>query len=117
MVWVGESISVMAFTVRDSIAGVQRFGVVSFPDEPFGVWSSRRVKKLSPELSRLAYNKLVLVNAAESINDLRVPPGNRLEKLAGNRAGQYSIRVNDQWRICFTWGASGAGNGELVDYH
>ncbi len=58
----------------------------------------RYVKKLSPELSRLAYTKLVLINAAESINDLRVPPGNRLEKLAGTRAGQYSIRVNDQWR-------------------
>ena len=57
------------------------------------------------------------LNAAESINDLRVPPGNRLEMLAGTRAGQYSIHVNDQWRICFTWSASGAGNVELVDYH
>jgi plasmid maintenance system killer protein len=56
-------------------------------------------------LRRLTYNKLVLFNAAESINDLRVPPGNRLEKLSGNRAGQYSIRVNDQWRV------------ELVDDH
>ena len=81
------------------------------------IWQRRYVKKLSPELSRLTYNKLVLINAAESINDLRVPPGNRLEKLAGSRAGQYSIRVNDQWRICFTWSTSGAGNVELVDYH
>jgi toxin HigB-1 len=81
------------------------------------VWHRRYVKKLSPELSRLAYNKLVLINAAESISDLRVPPGNRLEKLSGNRAGQYSVRVNDQWRICFTWSARGAGNVELVDYH
>jgi proteic killer suppression protein len=80
------------------------------------VWHRRYVKKLSPELSRLAYNKLVLIYAAESINDLRVPPGNRLEKLAGSRAGQH-IRVNDQWPICFTWSASGAGNVELVDYH
>ena len=62
-------------------------------------------------------HKLVLINAAESINDLRVPPGNRLEKLAGGRAGQYSVRVNDQWRICFTWTTAGAGNVELVDYH
>jgi proteic killer suppression protein len=75
------------------------------------------IKKLSPELSRLTYNKLVLINAAESINDLRVPPGNRLEKLAGSRVGQYSVRVNDQWRICFTWSTAGAGNVELVDYH
>ena len=81
------------------------------------VWRRSYVKKLSPELSRLTYNKLVLINAAESINDLRVPPGNRLEKLAGTRASQYNIRVNDQWRICFTWSASGAANLELVDYH
>lgn len=81
------------------------------------IWQRRYAKKLSPKLSRLAYNKLVLINAAESINDMRVPPGNRLEKLAGGRAGQYSVRVNDQWRICFTWSASGAGNVELVDYH
>ena len=80
-------------------------------------WQRRYVKNLSPELSRLTYKKLVLINAAETINDLRVPPGNRLEKLAGERAGQYSIRVNDQWRICFTWSASGAANVELVDYH
>jgi proteic killer suppression protein len=81
------------------------------------IWHRRYRKKLSPELGRLTYNKLVLINAAESINDLRVPPGNRLEKLTGARAGQYSIRVNDQWRICFTWSAGGAGNVELVDYH
>jgi proteic killer suppression protein len=81
------------------------------------LWHRRYAKKLSPELSRLTYNKLVLINAAESINDLRVTPGNRLEKLSGNRAGQYSIRVNDQWRICFTWSASGAANVQLVDYH
>ena len=81
------------------------------------IWQRRYVKKLSPELSRLAYNKLVLINAAESINDVRVPRGNRLEKLAGSRAGQYSIRINDQWRICFTWSPGGADNVEIVDYH
>ena len=81
------------------------------------IWQRRYIKRLSPELSRLAYSKLVLINAAESINDLRVPPGNRLEKLSGDRAGQYSVRVNDQWRICFTWSTGGAGNVELVDYH
>jgi proteic killer suppression protein len=81
------------------------------------LWNRRHVKKLSPECSRLAYNKLILINAAESINDLRVPPGNRLEKLTGDRAGQYSVRVNNQWRICFSWSSSGASNVELVDYH
>ena len=90
----------------------------SFEDKDTeAIWQRRYVKKLSPELSRLTYNKLVLINAAESINDLRVPPGNRLEKLAGSCAGQYSIGVNDQWRICFTWSASGADSVELVDYH
>jgi proteic killer suppression protein len=82
-----------------------------------GLWNRRRVKRLSTELSRLAYNKLVLINAAENINDLRIPPGNRLEKLTGDRAGQYSVRVNNQWRIFFTWSSSGASNVELVDYH
>ena len=81
------------------------------------IWNRRYVKKLSPELSPFAYNRLVLIYAAENINDVRLPPGNRLEKLAGNRAGQYTIRINDQWRICFTWSASGAANLELVDYH
>ena len=90
----------------------------SFRDKDSGAIRHRRyVKKLSPELSRLAYNKLVRINAAETINDLRVPAGNRAEKLAGHRAGQYSIRVNDLWRICFTWSASSASDVELVDYH
>ena len=90
----------------------------SFRDQDTeAIWQRRYVKKLRAELSRLVYNKLALINAAETINDLRVPPGNRLEKLAATRAGQYSIRVNDQWRICFTWSAGGAGNVELVDYH
>ena len=81
------------------------------------IWNRQHVKKLASELSRSAYNKLVLLNAAGSINDLRVPPGNRLEKLSGRRAGQHSIRVNDQWRICFNWSSSGAADVELVDYH
>ena len=81
------------------------------------IWHRRHVRKLSPELSRLTYNKLVLINAAENINDLRVPPGNRLEKLAGARAGQYSIRVNEQWRVCFNWRGDDAYDVEIVDYH
>jgi toxin HigB-1 len=81
------------------------------------IWHRRYVKPLSPELAKLTYNKLALLNAAESINDLRVPPGNRLERLSGDRAGQYSIRVDDQWRVYFTWSANGASNVELVDYH
>jgi len=61
--------------------------------------------------------KLRMLNNARSLQDLRVPPSNRLEKLSGNRAGQYSIRINDQWRICFDWRDGDAYNVEIVDYH
>src|SRR3974390_1726419 len=75
------------------------------------------VKKLSRDIQRAALRKLVLLDAAEALEDLRVPPGNRLEKLVGNRAGQYSIRINDQWRICFQWSDRDAYEVEIVDYH
>lgn len=61
--------------------------------------------------------KMGLVDAAEKLEDLRVPPGNRLEKLKGRRAGQHSVRINDQWRICFTWKDGSAFDVEIVDYH
>jgi proteic killer suppression protein len=68
-------------------------------------------------IERPARRKLLLLNAATSLDDLRVPPGNRLEALAGDRAGQYSIRINRQWRICFRWQNSDAYDAEVVDYH
>ena len=74
-------------------------------------------KRLSVEVQRMAYRKLVVIDAAESINDLRIPPGNRLEKLKGNREGQHSIRVNEQWRICFRWKDGDAYEVEITDYH
>lgn len=61
--------------------------------------------------------KLIVVDAAETLDDLRVPPGNRLEKLRGDRVGQHSIRVNDQWRVCFRWKDGDALDVEIVDYH
>ena len=64
-----------------------------------------------------ALRKLLILDAAEAIVDLRIPPGNRLEKLSGNRAGQHSIRINDQWRICFRWRQADAYDVEVVDYH
>jgi proteic killer suppression protein len=71
-----------------------------------------------PDIQRVALRKLLLLDAATSINDLRVPPGNRLSKLTGDRNGQYSIRVNDQWRICFVWtDENNASEVEIVDYH
>lgn len=64
-----------------------------------------------------ARKKLLMLNAAKILKDLEVPPGNRLEKLVGNRSGQYSIRINDQWRICFEWDNGAATNVEIIDYH
>jgi toxin HigB-1 len=76
-----------------------------------------RGSKLARSLQRAALRKLLLLDAAESLDDLRVPPGNHLEKLAGDRKGQYSIRVNDQYHVCFRWEGGEAVNVELVDYH
>ncbi|GAH78611.1 unnamed protein product [marine sediment metagenome] len=68
-------------------------------------------------VQRTALRKLAILDAAEVLEDLRIPPGNRLEKLAGDREGQYSIRINDQWRICFQWSRGDAFDVEIVDYH
>lgn len=81
------------------------------------VWHRQRVLRLGTDVQRAAHKKLRLLNAAGTLGDLRVPPGNRLEKLGGNRTGQHSIRVNDQFRICFIWTAAGPTEVEIVDYH
>lgn len=92
--------------------------IQSFADERTErVWRRLRTPRLGPDVQRAAQEKLRLLNAAGTINDLRVPPGNRLEKLAGDRAGQHSIRVNDQYRICFVWTDAGPTRVEIVDYH
>jgi proteic killer suppression protein len=65
----------------------------------------------------MANRKLLIIDAAETVSDLPTPPGNRLERLRGDRAGQYSIRINDQWRICFTWTPGGPADVEISDYH
>lgn len=81
------------------------------------IWHGDPVRRLSWDLQRVARRKLRMLNNAQSLNDLRVPPGNRLEALKGNREGQHSIRINDQWRICFEWRDSHAHEVEIVDYH
>jgi proteic killer suppression protein len=81
------------------------------------LWSRQRSKDLDPKIQRVALRKLVMLDAAETLQDLRVPPGNRLEALRGDRAGQHSIRINQQWRICFTWTEAGPQDVEIVDYH
>ena len=73
--------------------------------------------KLPFDIQRAARRKLLYLNDAEDLQDLRAPPGNRLEKLKGDRTGQYSIRINNQWRICFNWIANNARDVEIVDYH
>ena len=75
------------------------------------------IKRLPKSLLRVALRKLMLLDAADRLEDLRVPPGNRLEKLTKDRIGQHSIRINDQWRICFRWQSSGVEDVEIVDYH
>jgi len=75
------------------------------------------LRSFDPEFLRSAVRKLLILDAAEQLSDLTVPPGNRLEKLRGDRAGQYSIRINQQWRICFRWTAAGAEDVSIVDYH
>jgi proteic killer suppression protein len=81
------------------------------------LFQRERVRGLPPALLRVALRKLVQLDAATVLDDLRVPPGNRLEKLRGDRAGQHSIRINDQWRICFRWRDGDAFDVEIVDYH
>ncbi len=75
------------------------------------------IRKLPHTVHRVALRKLVQLDAATTLGDLRVPPGNRLEKLGGSRAGQHSIRINDQWRVCFRWERGDAYDVEIVDYH
>ncbi len=92
--------------------------IVSFGDgETEKIWSGERSRRLPPDIQAAALRKLRLVNAARKIEDLRIPPGNRLERLHGDRAGQWSIRINDQWRIVFRWNEGGAEDVSIVDYH
>jgi proteic killer suppression protein len=81
------------------------------------LWETGRCKALPSNLHRQALKKLYILSAALSLENLNVPPGNRLEKLRGNRAGQHSIRINDKFRICFEWRDGNAHRVELVDYH
>jgi len=81
------------------------------------LFSRQYSRRFPSNLHRIAWRKLAILDAAEQLEDLRVPPSNRLEKLSGDRRGQYSIRINDQWRICFEWREGNAYEVEIVDYH
>jgi proteic killer suppression protein len=81
------------------------------------IFNRQRSRKLPQDIQQIALRKLRMINRAVTINDLRVPPANRLEKLSGDREGQYSIRINQQWRICFRWQKGNAYEVEVADYH
>jgi len=81
------------------------------------IWHGTVSRRLPVQIQRIGRRKLRILNNARDLEDLRVPPGNRLERLRGDRKGQYSIRINDQWRICFTWTDGNADRVEITDYH
>ena len=90
----------------------------SFADkQTAAVFDGHRVKALPAQLQEVARRKLKAVDAAAEINDLRIPPGNHLERLSGDRRDQWSIRLNDQWRVCFRWADGDAHDVEITDYH
>ncbi|MBI4709740.1 MAG: type II toxin-antitoxin system RelE/ParE family toxin [Nitrospirae bacterium] len=92
--------------------------IKSFKDKETEKIYGREISgKLPRDIQQVALRKLRMINNAKNINDLRIPPANRLEKLRGGREGQHSIRINDQWRICFTWQESNAYAVEITDYH
>lgn len=86
-------------------------------DDTLKIYQRQRSRKFPSDIQQVALRKLRMINNSVSINDLRVPPANHLEKLKGNRVGQWSIRINDQWRVCFKWEGSDAYDVEITDYH
>lgn len=92
--------------------------IKSFADkQTAAVFLGKRIKHLPSDISDRAYRKLLMIDAAADLKDLLVPPGNKLEALKGDRKGQHSIRINNQWRICFVWKNSEAWDVEITDYH
>ncbi len=92
--------------------------IVGFKDADTRLlWETGSSRRIPANLRRSAWKKLAILHAAVEGDNLRAPPGNRLEALTGDRKGQHSVRVNDRYRICFTWGAGNASDGEIVDYH
>ena len=92
--------------------------IQSFKDkETQKIFERQRSRRLPSDIQQVALRKLRMLNRAETLQDLRIPPANRLERLSGDREGEYSIRVNDQWRVCFQWQDGDALDVEIVDYH
>lgn len=92
--------------------------IKSFADKSTEYLFNRRfVKRFPNQIHKIAYRKLLIIDGAEQLDDLRVPPGNQLEKLSGKLSGKHSIRINDQWRIIFSWKDNNAYEVEIIDYH
>jgi toxin HigB-1 len=92
--------------------------IISFHDkETEKIWNQQYSRKLPRGIQRVGLRKLIIINRAKDLNDLKIPPGNKLEQLTGNRQGQFSIRINDQFRICFYWENGVASLVEITDYH
>jgi len=109
-----------AIIVLATISGQRYYlGMIrSFRDsEAEALFRGHRSRRLPPNIQRSGRRKLLMLDAATELDSLRVPPGNRLEALRGNRAGQHSIRINSQWRICFVWKEGAAHDVEIIDYH
>lgn len=108
----------MTLDINDATRQYRRQVIQSFRDkESEKVWLRTYSKRIPPNVQRIGYRKLVMLHRSKDLTDLRVPPGNRLESLSGDRSGQYSIRINDQWRICFVWMSGHATDVEITDYH
>ncbi|HDR50942.1 MAG TPA: plasmid maintenance system killer family protein [Mariniphaga anaerophila] len=92
--------------------------IVSFHSKDTAkIWQGERVKSIPAEIQQIGRRKLRMINSSQNLNDLRVPPANRLEKLKGDRSGFFSIRINNQWRIIFRWEDNNAYEVEIIDYH
>jgi len=92
--------------------------IISFQDkETEKIWNQQYSRKFPRDIQSIGLRKLIIISRAKDLNDLKVPPGNRLERLSGKRQGQYSIRINDQFRVCFYWENGTAGSVEITDYH
>ncbi len=103
---------------HSNVSRYVRLVIRSFVDsETELIWNEDWSKRLPPNIQQRALNKLALLNRAATLADLRAPPGSRLQALSGDCAGQYAIRINDQWRLCFEWSAGDAWNVEICDYH
>jgi proteic killer suppression protein len=109
----------MVLTIDDiNVTRYYMMVIDSFKDkETEKIWNETYSKRFPRDIQRAGLRKLILIHRSKDLNDMRVPPGNRLEQLSGNRKGQYSIRINDQYRNCFRWENGSAIDVEITDYH